>query len=113
MPFPPSASKRIGKRRCDRCYCCFSLVRQRFGLKQFCCKACLENYLSCTTREAHRSKWKRAEFWLHKECPRSVSRVLASIPATVATPAALTAMTATAEESARSEGSLHPLPNSA
>ena len=32
----------------------FGLVRHRFGWKQFCCKACLDTYLTCTTREAHR-----------------------------------------------------------
>ena len=34
----------------------FGLVRHRFGWKQFCCKACLDKYLSDTTREAQRSK---------------------------------------------------------
>ena len=34
----------------------FVLVRHRFGWKQFCCKACLDKYLSDTTREAQRSK---------------------------------------------------------
>jgi len=31
-------------------------VRHRFGWKQFCCKTCLDSYLSDTTREAQRSK---------------------------------------------------------
>ena len=34
----------------------FGLVRHRFGWKQFCCKACLDSYLSDTMREAHRSR---------------------------------------------------------
>ena len=34
----------------------FGLVRHRLGWKQFCCKACLDKYLSDTTREAQRSK---------------------------------------------------------
>jgi hypothetical protein len=41
-------------------------VRHRFGWKQFCCKACLDTYLACTTREAHRSRhW--LEFLARKE----------------------------------------------
>jgi hypothetical protein len=59
-------SKRIGKRRCDMCNGRFGLVRRRFGWKQFCCKACMDNYLSRTTREAHRSRsW--LEFLARKE----------------------------------------------
>jgi hypothetical protein len=42
------------------------LVRHRFGWKQFCCKACLDTYLTSTTREAHRSRsW--LEFLARKE----------------------------------------------
>lgn len=65
-PIPASASKRIGKRRCDMCNGRFGLVRHRFGWKQFCCKACLDNYLSRTTHEADRSRsW--LEFLARKE----------------------------------------------
>src|SRR5262249_62311773 len=49
-------SKSVSKRRCDMCKGRFGLVRHRFGWKQFCCKACLDKYLSDTTREAQRSK---------------------------------------------------------
>jgi hypothetical protein len=66
MSSPVSASKRIGKRRCDMCNGRFGLVRHRFGWKQFCCKACLDNYLSRTTHEADRSRsW--LEFLARKE----------------------------------------------
>ena len=40
----------------DMCNGRFGLVRHRFGRKQFCCKACLDSYLSDTMREAHRSR---------------------------------------------------------
>ena len=51
-----SLRQEIGKRRCDMCNGRFGLVRHRFGWKQFCCKACLDNYLSGTTHEADRSR---------------------------------------------------------
>jgi hypothetical protein len=51
-----STSKSVGKRRCDMCNGRFGLVRYRFGWKQFCCKACLDSYLSDAVREAHRSR---------------------------------------------------------
>jgi hypothetical protein len=44
----------------------YRFVRHRFGWKQFCCKACLDTYLTRTTREAHRSRsW--LEFLARKE----------------------------------------------
>ena len=58
MSITASESKGIGKRRCDMCNGRFGLVRHRLGRKQFCCKACQEDYLSCITQEAHRfNRW--------------------------------------------------------
>jgi hypothetical protein len=66
MFIPASASKRIGKLRCDTCNGRFGLLRQRLGQKQFCCKACRDNYFGGTTRAAYRSRrW--LEFLARKE----------------------------------------------
>jgi hypothetical protein len=66
MSVPGYASKKIAKRQCDMCNGRFGLVRQRFGYKQFCCKACLDDYRSCVLRGAHRSRrW--LEFLARKE----------------------------------------------
>jgi hypothetical protein len=63
MPF--TASKSASKRRCDKCNGRFGLVRHRFAWKQFCCKACLDRYLSDASREALRSShW--LDFLAHK-----------------------------------------------
>ena len=66
MSIPASVTKRNSKRSCDMCNGRFGLVRQRFGWKQFCCKACLDNYLSRNLREAYRSN-RRLEFLARKE----------------------------------------------
>ena len=55
-PIPASASKRELASADATLQWPFGLVRRRFGWKQFCCKACLYNYLSRTTHEADRCR---------------------------------------------------------
>ena len=44
------------RKRCHQCNGHFGLVRRRSGLKQFCSKACLENYRHDAERKIARIK---------------------------------------------------------
>ena len=96
-----SSLRQTGNRRCDMCNGRFGLVRHRFGWKQFCCKACLDNYLSRTTHEAV-SLQELARVFGSQGMTHARSVEYSVGPATCnrATGSALTAMTSTAEEKA-------------
>jgi hypothetical protein len=50
-PGLPSKTQYVDVARCYQCHGHFGLVRSKFALKQFCSKACVENYKTDTERK--------------------------------------------------------------